>query len=105
MAVSEENSIKQFYNGAEIFITGGSGFVGKALIEKLLRSCPGIKRIYLLMRLKKGMSVQQRLHKLTDNAVSKIDYFIRFFIKILPVVRATSEATIKFIRQNNCDPR
>lgn len=76
MEVSEGNSIKKLYDGAEIFITGGSGFVGKALIEKLLRSCPGIKRIYLLMRLKKGTNAQQRLQKLTENSVSKISYFV-----------------------------
>lgn len=64
-------SIKKFYDGAEIFITGGSGFIGKALIEKLLRSCSGIKQIYLLVRPKKGATLGERLDKLTDNLVSK----------------------------------
>lgn len=78
MELSVNKSIKQFYDGAEIFITGGSGFIGKALIEKLLRTCSGVKTIYLLMRPKKGMSADQRLHKLTDNLVSEstmiVDY-------------------------------
>lgn len=70
MESSESKSIKRFYDGAEIFITGGSGFIGKVLIEKLLRSCDGVKAIYLLMRPNKGENPAQRLRKLTDNLVS-----------------------------------
>lgn len=64
-------SIKQFYDGTEIFMTGGSGFIGKVLIEKLLHSCQGIKAIYLLMRPKKEVSAKERVQKLLDNTVSK----------------------------------
>lgn len=63
------DSIKHFYDGAEIFITGGSGFVGKVLVEKLLRSCPGIKVIHLLMRPKKETSAVERIEKLSENLV------------------------------------
>lgn len=61
-----EGSIKNFYGGAEIFITGGSGFLGRVLIEKLLRSCDRISKIYLLMRSKKGVEAKKRIEKLTD---------------------------------------
>ncbi|KAJ9600160.1 hypothetical protein L9F63_009570, partial [Diploptera punctata] len=54
-------TIQEFYEGQDVFITGGTGFLGKVLIEKLARSCHGIKNIYVLMRPKKGMDVQQRL--------------------------------------------
>jgi fatty acyl-CoA reductase len=40
--------------------------MGKVLVEKLLRSCPGIKNIYLLMRPKRGQNVQQRLQELLN---------------------------------------
>lgn len=43
-----------------IFITGGTGFIGKVLIEKLLRVF-SIKRIYLLVRVKNNMSVDERI--------------------------------------------
>lgn len=66
MAGSEYTSIKDFYRDRSIFITGGTGFMGKVLVEKLLRSCPGIKNIYLLMRSKKGQDVQQRLQELLN---------------------------------------
>ncbi|XP_034124495.1 putative fatty acyl-CoA reductase CG5065 [Drosophila guanche] len=54
-------SIAAAFKDHEIFVTGASGFVGKALIEKLLRSCPSLKRIYVLMRPKKGHSIEERL--------------------------------------------
>lgn len=63
------NPIKEFYSGEELFITGATGFLGKVLVEKLLRSCPGVKTIYLLMRAKKGKTTEERLTQLTDNLV------------------------------------
>ncbi|XP_012270559.1 putative fatty acyl-CoA reductase CG5065 [Orussus abietinus] len=59
-------TVKDFYRDKSIFITGGTGFMGKVLVEKLLRSCPGIKNIYLLMRPKRGQDVQQRLRELLN---------------------------------------
>ena len=70
MACGEYTSVKDFYRDRSIFITGGTGFMGKVLVEKLLRSCPGIKNIYLLMRPKKGQNVQQRLQELLNAPVS-----------------------------------
>ncbi|KAI4454517.1 male sterility protein 2-related [Holotrichia oblita] len=49
-----------------LFITGGSGFLGKVLIEKLLR-CMEVKRIYILLREKKGKEPKQRIRELFQN--------------------------------------
>lgn len=57
------SQISKFYAGRNVFITGGSGFVGKQLIEKLLRSCPQIDRIFLLMRPKKGFTPKERVQQ------------------------------------------
>ncbi|CAH1636740.1 unnamed protein product [Spodoptera littoralis] len=54
------SSVQQFYCGATVFLTGGSGFLGKQLIEKLLRAT-NISKIYVLLRCKKGKFIQQRL--------------------------------------------
>lgn len=43
-----------------------SGFIGKVLIEKLLRSCSDLKCIYVLMRPKKGKTIQQRLTAMSE---------------------------------------
>ncbi|CAH1173791.1 unnamed protein product [Phaedon cochleariae] len=59
-------TLPEFYKGKSIFITGGSGFIGKVLIEKLLRSCPEIKNIYVLMRPKKNKSMQERVKAMFD---------------------------------------
>ncbi|XP_070505222.1 putative fatty acyl-CoA reductase CG5065 [Chironomus tepperi] len=60
-------SIPEFYNGKSVFVTGGMGFIGKVLVEKLLRSCPGIENIYLLCRSKKGISINERLEEITSS--------------------------------------
>uniref|UniRef100_A0A1A9X2G9 Fatty acyl-CoA reductase n=1 Tax=Glossina brevipalpis TaxID=37001 RepID=A0A1A9X2G9_9MUSC len=58
--------IPQFYAGRSVFITGGTGFMGKVLVEKLLRSCPDIKNIYLLIRPKRGQDVSDRLGEMLN---------------------------------------
>ncbi|CAG9767884.1 unnamed protein product [Ceutorhynchus assimilis] len=62
--VSVQGTVPDFYNGKTVFITGGTGFMGKVLLEKLLRSCPGVLKIYLLIRPKRGQDAQERLQQL-----------------------------------------
>lgn len=62
------SQIAEFYSGKSVFITGGTGFLGLALIEKLLRSTE-VKTIYLLVRSKKGKTPQDRLNDLTKNLI------------------------------------
>lgn len=47
-------SIAQFYGGKSILITGATGFMGKVMVEKLLRDCGQVKCIYILVRMKRG---------------------------------------------------
>ncbi|KAI5735323.1 hypothetical protein M8J77_017028 [Diaphorina citri] len=83
----EKSEVADFYNDRSVFITGGTGFMGKVLVEKLLYSCPGVKKIYLLMRPKRGQSVEARLDQMYN-----LPMFLRIrnnkpevFQKIVPV--------------------
>ncbi|KAI0230058.1 hypothetical protein L0F63_002402 [Massospora cicadina] len=51
-----------FLKGKCIFLTGGTGFVGKAILELLIRDHhPHVGHIYCLVRGRKGQKVQDRL--------------------------------------------
>ncbi|XP_015921824.1 fatty acyl-CoA reductase 1 [Parasteatoda tepidariorum] len=52
--------VPDFYNGKSIFITGAAGYLGVIILETLLRACPGICSIYILLREKKGIQPECR---------------------------------------------
>lgn len=81
--LTNPGSVGEFYNGKTVFITGGTGFMGKVLLEKLLRSCSGVSKIYLLIRPKKGQDAQERLQQLLCSPVSVTDLFIYIVCTLL----------------------
>lgn len=62
--------VQEFFRDAVVFVTGGTGFMGKVLLEKLMRTCPHIKHIYLLIRSKKDKNAEQRLDNIFDDRVN-----------------------------------
>lgn len=65
----QKSEIAKFYSGKHIFITGATGFMGLALVEKLLRACPDIAKMYLLIRPKRGQTVQERINGLFQHII------------------------------------
>ncbi|AHY47180.1 HAD-SF-IB-hyp1: HAD hydrolase, family IB [Rubrobacter radiotolerans] len=55
-------SLKESYRGKGVLLTGGTGFLGTALVEKTLRSLPELGRLYLLIR-SGSKSAQERFEK------------------------------------------
>ena len=55
-------SVFQSLKGKNLFITGATGFLGKVLVEKLLREVPELGKIYILVRAGNKDQARQRLY-------------------------------------------
>lgn len=66
-----DSYIAKWFSGQVLFITGATGFMGKVLVEKLLRDCPDITECYLLMRAKRGIEPEQRRDDYINHMVMK----------------------------------
>ncbi|XP_050598496.1 putative fatty acyl-CoA reductase CG5065 isoform X2 [Bombus affinis] len=62
-------SLEEFYAGSRILVTGATGFVGICLLEKLMRVCPRVAAIFILIRPKNNETVEQRFKKLIDDPI------------------------------------
>lgn len=65
------SKVAEFFRDKNVFVTGATGFLGISLIEKILRCCPEVKNIYMLIRPKKGKTAEDRLPDIIKNSVSK----------------------------------
>jgi len=50
-------NVRDYYKDKTILLTGSSGYIGKIILEKLLTACTDIKRIYVLIRKKEGVTL------------------------------------------------
>ncbi|KAG8036510.1 hypothetical protein G9C98_003832 [Cotesia typhae] len=63
---TEVSEIQQFFKGQTILLTGCTGFLGKCFVEKILRGCPEIKKLILIVRSRK-LSAKERMKKYFQN--------------------------------------
>jgi len=61
-------SITREFKGATVMITGGSGYIGSLLVEQLLRTTD-VKRIYVLIRGKRGQSPSDRMQRILHSGL------------------------------------
>lgn len=84
--------IKDFYRNKSIFLTGCTGFVGKVVLEKFISALSDFKKIYVLVRAKKGLSPKERILKeifsspAFDNVRTRPDFEHIINNKIHPIV-------------------
>ena len=55
--------LDEAYKDKAVLVTGGTGFLGTALVEKMLRSLPSLGRLYLIVRPSREKSVQERFER------------------------------------------
>jgi len=55
--------MEAFYSNKNILITGATGFLGKVILEKLMREVPSIGKIFVFVRAKKGEKPADRVNK------------------------------------------
>ncbi|XP_065213224.1 putative fatty acyl-CoA reductase CG5065 isoform X2 [Planococcus citri] len=86
--MSSESQISAFYALKNVLITGGTGFMGKVLIWKLLYSCPELNTIYVLIRDKHGKNMGYRKEQFFSSPV--FDNFKKENPKVLEKVELIS---------------
>lgn len=61
--------VEKAFASKSILVTGATGFIGKVLVEKLLRSCKGVDKIYIILRVKKNQEVEKRFEAFKNSIV------------------------------------
>ncbi|XP_050347237.1 putative fatty acyl-CoA reductase CG5065 [Nymphalis io] len=86
-------TVAECYEGQSVFMTGGTGFLGKVILEKLLYSCPGLDKVYVMVRDKKSTIAQQRFLKVLEQPIfSRLrNENPQALDKIVPIVGDISE--------------
>jgi nucleoside-diphosphate-sugar epimerase len=63
-------SIRRALAGRHVFLTGGSGFVGKVWLSQVLTQLPEIERIYVFLRPKALVPARQRFEKMLNTSAA-----------------------------------
>ncbi|EDV48805.1 fatty acyl-CoA reductase wat [Drosophila erecta] len=66
-----DTDIQRCFRSKTVFLTGATGFLGKVVIEKLLRTTE-VKRIYALIRPKRGIAIKDRITTWSKDAVFEL---------------------------------
>lgn len=61
--------IKSYYVHKNIFVTGATGYLGKVIIEKLLRDCKDVGNIFIMLRANSENDGVKKLEKFKTSAI------------------------------------
>ncbi|XP_044260331.1 putative fatty acyl-CoA reductase CG5065 isoform X2 [Tribolium madens] len=78
--VEYPDRISQIFSNKTILITGATSFLGKVLLEKILRSCPSVHKIYILLN-----DPNSTFKNLTNDPLFRQQEF-QIFDKIVPIL-------------------
>ncbi|KAJ1298626.1 hypothetical protein BS78_01G468300 [Paspalum vaginatum] len=94
--------VAEFLGAKNFLITGGTGFLAKVLIEKILRTNPDVGKIYVLIKAKDSEAALRRLqNEVVDTELFRClqeihgkDYSSFIARKLVPVVGDVREANV-----------
>lgn len=66
-------SIRGAFRGSSVLLTGVTGYVGSLVLEQLLRVCPDVGNVYVLVRAKKSLSARDRLDRLLKSGAQAFE--------------------------------
>lgn len=103
MSATSESDIVNFYKGKNVLITGGSGFLGKTVLWKLLTTCKQIGKIYVLIRPKNNTTPQERLAQMIKK--QPFNYGLDYEECCSKLVAIESDITVKSLGLSDRDRR
>lgn len=72
MANDSKDDIKSFYKNKNVFVTGATGYLGKVLIEKLLRDCADMGKMFIMLRASSENDAKTKFDKFKKSAIFDI---------------------------------
>ncbi|KAJ8867416.1 hypothetical protein PR048_031217 [Dryococelus australis] len=76
-----QGEVQQFFSGRCVLLTGATGFCGKVLLEKLLRSCPNLDKVYIVVRPRRGQDIYDRVANLLNQPLLSC---LQLFVTVSP---------------------